>query len=280
VLRVDDAEGRPIAVVVNFAAHPTSIPADNLELSADYPGALKAVVEAELGGVALFMQGAAGDLSTDRSRHGDYRQYGAALGHEAGHLAGALTTVPALNPTLHFREEQFHFASRTDFRNPLNALVYALAFFPELIANYVDEFADGIRPRLSVALLNEEIAFVGCSGEFFCQHALRLKERAPVRHLFFFGYCNGHHLYFPTIEAVAEGGYGADARVAPVAVGAGERLMDTALIWLYQMRGEIGTDQPVAALVESASPSLVAAAHGEAAAEPRPVPYSGNTNSR
>jgi neutral ceramidase len=55
---------------------------------------------------------------------------------------------------------------------------------------------------------------------------------------------------FPTIEAVAEGGYGADARVAPVAVGAGERLMDTALIWLYQMRGQIGTDQPVAAVVE------------------------------
>jgi neutral ceramidase len=108
-----------------------------------------------------------------------------------------------------------------------------------LIANYADEFADGIRPRLSVALLNGEIAFVGGSGEFFCQHAIRLKERARVRQVFFFGYCNGHHLYFPTIEAIAEGGYGADARVAPVAIGAGERLMDTALIWLYEMLGRL-----------------------------------------
>jgi neutral ceramidase len=237
VLRVDDMAGRPIAVLANFAAHPTSIPAENLELSADYPGALKSVVEAELGGVAVFMQGAAGDLSTDRGGHGDYRQYGAALGGEVKRLATSLTPELVDKPALAFREEQFEFESRTNFRNPLQVMVYALAFFPELIANYADEFADGIRPRLSVALLNGDIAFVGGSGEFFCQHAIRLKERARVRQLFFFGYCNGHHLYFPTIEAVAEGGYGADARVAPVAIGAGERLMDTALIWLNEMLG-------------------------------------------
>jgi neutral ceramidase len=242
VLRVDNALGQPIAVLVNFAAHPTSIPAGNLDLSADYPGALKATLEQELGGVAVFMQGAAGDLSTDRGEHGDYRQYGAALGREAARLAASLATTPVTNPTLVFREEQFQFGSRINFKNPLNVMVYSLAFFPELIANYADEFGNGIRPRLSVALLAGEIAFVGASGEFFCEHALRLKDRARVRQLFFFGYCNGHHLYFPTIEAIAEGGYGADARVAPVPVGAGERLMDTALIWLYQLRGQISRD--------------------------------------
>ena len=107
------------------------------------------------------------------------------------------------------------------------------------MANYADEYADGVRPRLTVALLNREIAFVGVSGEFFCNHALRLRERARVNQLFFFGYCNGYHQYFPTIEAVAEGGYGADSAVAPAQVGAGERVMDAALIWLYQMRGKV-----------------------------------------
>ncbi len=246
VLRVDDDAGKPLAVVVNFAAHPTSIPAENLEFSADYPGALKAAVEQELGGVAVFLQGAAGDLSTDRGRHGDYRQYGAALGREAARLAASLNPAPITNATWLVREQQFRFASRTDFRNPVNQALYALAFFPELIANYVDEFADGIRPRLSVGLLNGDIAFVGASGEFFCQHALRLKARARLRQVFFIGYCNGHHLYFPTIEAVAEGGYGADDRVAPVAVGAGEHMMDVALTWLYQMRGQIGAHSKTA----------------------------------
>jgi hypothetical protein len=185
------------------------------------------------------MQGAAGDLSTDRSGHGDYRRYGAALGREVVKLAGELTAVDMSAVKIRTREEVFQFESRTDFTNPLNAAVYALAFFPELIANYVDEFAGGIRPRLSVAMLGDELAMVGVSGEFFCAHALRLKERARLGQLFFFGYCNGHHLYFPTIEAAAEGGYGADSRVAPVSVGAGERMMDAALTWMYQMRGDL-----------------------------------------
>ena len=57
--------------------------------------------------------------------------------------------------------------------------------------------------------------------------------------LFFFGLCNGYHQYFPTIEAVSEGGYGADTTVSPVEIGAGEAMMNQALVWLYQMRGKI-----------------------------------------
>jgi hypothetical protein len=60
-----------------------------------------------------------------------------------------------------------------------------------------------------------------------------------VKQLFFFGYCNGYHQYFPTIEAVAEGGYGADNTVSPVAIGAGEQIMDAALMRIYQMLGKI-----------------------------------------
>jgi neutral ceramidase len=53
------------------------------------------------------------------------------------------------------------------------------------------------------------------------------------------GYCNGYHQYFPTIEATAEGGYGADAQVAPAEIGAGEIMMNAALIALYRMQGKI-----------------------------------------
>ena len=117
--------------------------------------------------------------------------------------------------------------------------LYSIAFFPELIPNFADEYADGVRPRLTVALLNGDIALVGVSGEFFSNHSIRLKERARVKQLFFFGYCNGYHQYFPTIEAVAEGGYGADNKVSPVPIGAGEQMMNTALIWIYEMMGKM-----------------------------------------
>ncbi|HKV40770.1 MAG TPA: hypothetical protein VJX67_16270 [Blastocatellia bacterium] len=43
----------------------------------------------------------------------------------------------------------------------------------------------------------------------------------------------------PTAEAVAEGGHGTGREVSPVTVGAEEQIMDQALIWIYQMMGEI-----------------------------------------
>jgi hypothetical protein len=151
----------------------------------------------------------------------------------------SLTPQEVAQPSLQVKEDRFKFTSRTDLTVPLTRSLYEKAFFPELIPNYIDEYVDGIRPRLTVAVLNNEIALVGVSGEFFSNHAIRLKERARVKQLFFIGYCNGYHQYFPTIEAVSEGGYGADNQVAPAAVGAGEQIMNTALIWIYQMLGKI-----------------------------------------
>jgi len=240
ILRFDNAAtDKPIAVVVNFAGHPTSIPAATLQFSSDYVGALKTTIEREWGGTAIFMQGASGDLSINKSAHGDHVEFGNALGHEVVKLASSIQPVVVPNPSLQIKEERFPFEARSNLNNPLVRVAYSAAFFPELIANFVDEYADGVRPRLTVALLNGDIALVGASGEFFCQHAIRLRERAQVRQLFFFGYCNGYHQYFPTIEAAAEGGYGADSQVAVAAVGAGEQLMNSALTWLFQMRGKL-----------------------------------------
>jgi len=239
VMRFDDLAGKPIAVLVNFAAHPTTVPGGTLKFSADYVGAMKAAIEKETGATAIFMQGAAGDMSVNEGNNKGYEAFGRALAREVTRLASSLTSSEVPHPSLIVREERFGFTSRTDLSNPLTRAAYSVAFFPELVANYADEYAEGVRPRLTVALLNGDIALVGVSGEFFCNHAIRLKERARVKQLFFFGYCNGYHQYFPTIEAVAEGGYGADNAVAPAEVGAGEKVMNTALVWIYQMLGKI-----------------------------------------
>ncbi|HEV2688417.1 MAG TPA: neutral/alkaline non-lysosomal ceramidase N-terminal domain-containing protein [Bryobacteraceae bacterium] len=240
VLRIDDGAGKPLAIVVNFTGHPTTIPSSVLKFSADYVGAMKNEVTSRTGAATLFMQGAAGDQSVlpDGPRKG-YEAFGKALGEEVIKLESGLETKEPPNPSLQVKEDRFRFTSRVDFGNPMVVAAYQKAFFPELIPNFIDEYADGVRPRLTVAMLNGDIALVGVSGEFFANHALRLKARARVKQLFFFGYANGYHQYFPTIEAVAEGGYGADQGVSPVAVGAGEQIMNTALIWIYQMLGKI-----------------------------------------
>lgn len=240
VMRIDDAAGKPIAIVVNFTGHPTTIPSSVLKFSADYVGAMKNEVTARTGAAALFMQGASGDQSVlpDGPRKG-YEAFGKALGGEVVKLASSLEPREIANPSLAVKEDRFRFTSRIDFSNSMVVGAYQKAFFPEFIPNFIDEYSDGVRPRLTVALLNGDIALVGVSGEFFANHALRLKQRARVKQLFFFGYCNGYHQYFPTIEAVAEGGYGADSGVSPVAVGAGEQIMNTAVLWIYQMLGKI-----------------------------------------
>lgn len=237
VLRVEDAQGKPIAHAVNFAAHPTMHPDKVRKFSADYPGALAVLVENETGAPCLFLQGAAGDLSTNPGEHAGPEKFGQALGREALALAKTIRSEGPRKGTLEIREEDFQFRSRVDLGNPLVKAAYVVAFFKDLVEFYEREYREGVRPHLTVALLDGRIGLVGVSGEFFCGHSLGLKRRARLEHLLFLGYCNDYQQYFPTIEAAAEGGYGADSTVAIAEVGAGERMMDRALIHLYQMRG-------------------------------------------
>jgi len=62
-LWVTEPDGRPIAVLTNFAAHPTMLGPENLLISGDWPGELERQVEQTLGGdaVCLFTNGAQGD---------------------------------------------------------------------------------------------------------------------------------------------------------------------------------------------------------------------------
>ncbi|HVR75775.1 MAG TPA: neutral/alkaline non-lysosomal ceramidase N-terminal domain-containing protein [Planctomycetota bacterium] len=235
VIKLEDEAGMPIAVLVNYAAHPTTRPMALLEWSADYPAALRARVEEDLGGLCVFLQGASGDLSARRGDL-DTDAFGRKLGGEAVRIARGVRAEPPRGRGFRAREEEMRFTSRISLSDPWTYGKYCLAFFKDLVDAYVEEYREGIRPGLTAALLTDDIGLVAVSGEFFASHAVRLRERARIEHLLFCGYTNGYHQYFPTIEAVFEGGYGADPDVSPVEIGAGERLMDRALFFLHDMR--------------------------------------------
>jgi hypothetical protein len=210
------------------------------KFSADFPGAMAAHVEKETGGApCLFLQGAAGDLSSNPGPARGPEQFGVALGQEVMVLAKSIRCLPTEAPKLQVCVDEFRFGMRVDFANMFIQQAYIRAFFKELVDFYLKEYRDGVRPEMTTALVNGRVGIVGVSGEFFCSHALSLKRRARLEHLFFLGYCNDYHQYFPTIEAAAEGGYGADPLVSPVEVGAGERMMDRALLNLFRMRGQL-----------------------------------------
>ena len=90
VVRIDRQDGTPLAVLVNFAAHPTILAWDNRLISPDYPGTVRRTVESLTGGLCLFLQGAAGDQNTLRDyscRVEDARWIGRQVGLEASRVA-------------------------------------------------------------------------------------------------------------------------------------------------------------------------------------------------
>ncbi|MDR2767319.1 MAG: neutral/alkaline non-lysosomal ceramidase N-terminal domain-containing protein [Treponema sp.] len=80
--------GRKI-LLYNLSCHPTVMNADNLFLSADFPGAAAAELERDFDGV-IFINGAAGDMSTRFTRRESYFTECARYGKIMAERAGAL----------------------------------------------------------------------------------------------------------------------------------------------------------------------------------------------
>jgi len=85
ILRVDQMDGQPLAVVYNFACHPL-IGVPGGAVTANFPGFASEVIEGSLGegGMALFLQGAGGDVTEvlykDVSHPKDSKPLGTMLG--------------------------------------------------------------------------------------------------------------------------------------------------------------------------------------------------------
>lgn len=97
VVRIESDGGRPVAIVLNYACHPTVLGPDNRQVSPDFPGTAKRVVERELGAPCLFLQGAAGDAGPIEGFVGDpavAERLGTLLGLEAAKIALGLDARP------------------------------------------------------------------------------------------------------------------------------------------------------------------------------------------
>jgi len=239
VVRFDDLEGGIIALLVNYAAHPTVLPADLHEFSAEWPGAMMDSIEDRLGADVAFFQGACGDLSTKRTEDTDtIDAYGAALAEHVIALAEGIETRVPVSPSVQGVYDEFVVPTRVDFENPLVIATFRQSLFPEL-ANAILPDLEGNRMTtyLATVLINGELALAGVSGEVFAALSNRLKERSRAEMTLVFSFCNEHKMYHPTIEGAAEGGYGGDPQVAWVELGTPERMMDRALMRIYGMMG-------------------------------------------
>lgn len=97
VVAIDGADREPIATIVGYACHPTVLGPANRLLSPDYPGHMRRVVESNVGGLCLFLQGAAGNQGPVDGFIGDPavpHRLGTRLGLEAAKVRLEIDPIP------------------------------------------------------------------------------------------------------------------------------------------------------------------------------------------
>ena len=123
ILRLDKADGTPIAVVYNFACHPyVTVPEGGV--TADFPGYASQAIEENLpGAMAIFLQGAGGDITPilykDVNRARDSAPEGRILGLTTLKAVRAIETKPA---TLRVVNASLPLPRKSDFDERVEAL--------------------------------------------------------------------------------------------------------------------------------------------------------------
>ena len=250
VLRIDDSQGKPLALLVNYACHPVVMGSDNLQYSADFVGTMASTVEAAFDHAPLcfYLQGGDGDinpyyattaLSDAAIAKRDWT--GKQLGDEVVRVANGIHTEPAHEPALDFADDAMSFPFRWDAKTFRTGLLKV--YGPRVFEDHADLLAhdpppDHLQLHVTTLLLNKRIALIGLPGEPFVNFQINWRDQCPVQDAFFLGYTNGYFDYFPTIEAAAQGGYGAGDSNTYVEIGAGERMVRQGLTRVYEMLGK------------------------------------------
>ena len=238
-------DGKWIAILVHYACHPVVFEGSNLKYSAEFPGVMRNYVEERLGGTCLYLQGACGEINpydrpkeSNQDTYSKLKQTGIALGKEVVRIAESMKPVKEDTLILSTNHHITELKHRYDLKNEKVKEFYIKQrgekYYEELIKDRPSVF----KAKTPIVLLGEEIAWVGFPGEFFDDFQIALRNRSPIPHTFFLGYCNDVFSYFPTIQAASEGGYGASYSTY-VEVGAGERLVDNAIIRLHTIAGNL-----------------------------------------
>lgn len=246
VIRVDRADGSPIATLVHYACHPVIFGPDNLDYSADYPSEMRKTVEGALGGMAFFLQGAPGDINPyyDKTPLIEdavevMKQTGRKLGEEAVRVARTIRTQAPAAASLKSKTVIVQSRNRWNIEKLKQVAQERYRLDASRTARLL---RDDMQLPVTTLLINDEIVLAGMPGEPFVEFQMQLRAKSPIPASFLMGYTNGYFAYFPTIAAAVRGGYGANSTVNPTEVGSGERMLNTALISIYDLLGKLKPD--------------------------------------
>lgn len=182
VARFDRLDGRPLAVFVNFTAHPTFMSGRDMQFSGDWPGHVQRTLEALIGVdvLAMYANGAEGDQSvlarpdSGDSRYEKAERYGRELGIVAWRQWDQIATqrdVTFIQTTSHIDlpENSWHpkFMETGGEEYGLSEELLR-KMLPVLYPSEVD----------TVSLRVGDLLIIGIPGEMTARLGLEIKERA------------------------------------------------------------------------------------------------------
>jgi len=220
--------GKPVALVANFACHPTILGAINTLYSGDFFGYAAQEVEEALGGVVMVSNGAAGNVSTRFSRMGFGFDEVARMGRKLSSsiitaaiskgcripCSGCLDVsfvkrkfksreLPSRSELEKLRSEvlaEIDSARRANVpKGVLRALFSKLYAIEVLLRRSVEGIPRSIDVEVGVVKLGDRVKVLFFPGELFVEYQIEAKRRAREsgREAVIIGYANGYLGYFP-----------------------------------------------------------------------------------
>ncbi len=236
LLRIDNAEGSPMALIANYPIHGTVMSGANLKISGDAPGIVSAYVEEKTGAPMLFINGAAGNLAPI------YSVYPSATAGHLGEFRVLLgdKILEANNKMKYPVEEVKLMADEIIVETPKKP---GLAWSADLKKYSVVKNARDTLVRLPVRLLkiNKDIAVWSAPLELFCEVSNEVRSRSPFTYTFYFGYTNGWFGYLPAQAEWLHGGYEVET-VSPFTPAAATDLTESVVEY---MQGKMRAPQVV-----------------------------------
>lgn len=267
VLRVEEIEGRKtIATLFNFAGHPVIIGSTNLMLSGEYPGAASRAVENLLGGVAIFTQGACGDITVNRN--GDpfleIERLGRTVAGEVIKTSGLIKleedlvlkaasttlTLPALalpnlddakaalekgKAALELAQQQKAIPTAISQLEDRNRVLSMTVLKAQAIAENPSKKETELPAEVQILQVGN-VLFGTIPGELFVEYALELRSRVKQEtgnSFCLVGYANGYLGYIVTPRAMETGGY--EASVTRLAVQGGRMMTEAAIGLVHEL---------------------------------------------
>jgi hypothetical protein len=265
VVNFESADGKPLAVYVNYAVHLDNV--GQPTISADLPYTLGRAL-ADFKGpelITVFSAGCCGDVN-----HIDVRWREPQTGHANAARMGTILAAEVLRtwPRLEPVQADAVRVRAAIVRLALPAIGEAdVARSRSVIARMDDpggprpkflEMVEALKTRdvgacqgrpqeveVQVIALGAEVAWVSLPGEVFTELGLAIKQDSPFRRTIIAELANGAIGYIPARRAYAQGNY--EVISARCAEGSGERLVDAAVRLIKELHAEARADRPEAA---------------------------------